>query len=137
MRYALWTIQALLAALFFAAGAMKLLTPTDQLTQMIPLPGLLIQVVGVAECLGALGLILPGLLRIRPRLTVLAAYELVHVMVGATIVTLVIADPLSALMPAAVGCLCAFVAYGRSRRALQSTPERRVARRSQAFPAAA
>jgi uncharacterized membrane protein YphA (DoxX/SURF4 family) len=112
--YLLWTLQALLAALFLMAGAMKLVTPADALTEMIPLPELLIRVVGTAECLGALGLILPGLLKIRPGLTVIAAVELIHIMVGATIVTLVTQDALSALMPVAVGAIAAFIAYGRT-----------------------
>jgi hypothetical protein len=105
---------------------MKLVTPIDMLTEMIPLPALLIRVVGAAECLGALGLILPGLLRIRPRLTVLAAVELMHIMLGATLVTLVTADAVSAIMPIAVGCLAAFVAYGRLRLAPQQASRSRV-----------
>jgi uncharacterized membrane protein YphA (DoxX/SURF4 family) len=137
MRFALWTTQALLAALFLAAGSMKLLTPSDQLTQLVPLPVLLTKCVGAAECLGAIGLILPGLLKIRPELTILAAAELVHIMIGATIVTLVIADPLSAVMPLAVGALCAFVAYGRSRLALHAAPQRRIRHQVSRLPAAA
>ena len=135
MRYALWSIQALLAVLFLFAGATKLVMPVDQLTSMIPLPALLIQFVGVAECLGAIGLVLPGLLHIRPRLTILAAVELVHIMIGATLLTLVTADAVAALMPLAVGCLAAFVAYGRARLAPFSEAPRR--RRVQAAPLAA
>ena len=43
----------------------------------------------MAEVLGAIGLILPGLLRIRPDLTPLAAVGLVIIMIGATALTLV------------------------------------------------
>jgi hypothetical protein len=130
---ALWILQGLLAALFLFAGAMKLVTPADMLTTMIPLPELMIRFVGIAECLGAVGLILPGLLRIHPQLAVFAAVELVHVMIGATILTLVTADTVSALMPVAVGCLCAAVAYGRYRQA----PHQAAIRRSSALPLAA
>ncbi len=127
MTYLLWTLQALLAALFVFAGGMKLIAPIDTLTDLIPLPGLLIRFVGVAEVLGGLGLILPSVLRIRPRLVVLAAVELAHIMVGAAIVTLVTTDALSALVPVAVGCLAIFIAYGRARLAPQTAAPRRTA----------
>ena len=44
--------------------------------------------IGVAEVLGAIGLILPGVLRIRPGLTPLAAAGLVIIMIGATVIGL-------------------------------------------------
>jgi hypothetical protein len=114
--YALWILQALLALAFVAAGSMKLVLPVELLTAQIPLPGLFIRIVGLAELLGGLGLILPGLLRVRPSLTWVAAVELAHVMLAATLLTLAMGgDPTLALMPLAVGLLLAFVAYGRWR----------------------
>jgi uncharacterized membrane protein YfcA len=71
--------------------------------------------IGVAEVLGGIGLILPGLVRIRPSLTPLAAAGLVIIMIGATVITLVGGDLLAALIPLVVGLLAAFVAYGRWR----------------------
>ena len=112
---ALWIIQGLLALLFLFAGSMKLIVPIEMLTaQMpLPLPGLFLQFIGVAEVAGAIGLILPGLLRIRPILTPLAACGLLIIMVGATVVTLAGGEVLPALLPLVMGLLCAFVAYGR------------------------
>ncbi len=115
MTYALWIIQGLLALLFLFAGGMKLILPLDALTQQVPLPGWFLRFIAVAELLGAIGLILPGLLGIRPGLTPLAAAGLVIIMIGATALTLTIADVASALMPLVVGLLAAFVAYGRWR----------------------
>ncbi len=115
MTYALWIVQGLLALLFLWAGGMKLVLPLETLTGPIPLPGLFLRFVGVAEVLGALGLILPGLLRIRPGLTPLAAAGLVIIMIGATGVTLAGGDIAPALIPLVVGCLAAFAAYGRWR----------------------
>jgi DoxX-like family len=114
MRYVVWSVQGLLALVFVFAGAMKLITPVEVLAEQTPLPGLLIQFVGVAELLGGLGLVLPCLLRIRPGLTVLAAVELAHVMLGAVVITLAIGGGALALMPAIVGLLLGFVAYARS-----------------------
>src|ERR671926_387714 len=79
MTYVLWIIQVLLALLFLFTGGMKLVIPPDVLASMgspnqIPLPGWFVRFIGVCEVLGALGLLLPGLLRIKPSLTPLAAF---------------------------------------------------------------
>ncbi len=117
MTYALWIVQALLALLFLFAGGIKLVLPLEKLTGPMPMPlsGLFLRFVGVAEVLGAIGLILPGLLRIRPGLTPLAAAGLVIIMIGATVLTLAGGDVAMALIPLVVGLLSAFVAYGRWR----------------------
>ena len=115
MTYALWIVQGLLAALFLFAGVMKLVLPLDKLTGPIPLPGLLLRFIAVCEVLGALGLILPGLLRIRPGLTPLAAAGLVIIMIGATVINLAGGDVVPALITLVVGLLAAFVALGRWR----------------------
>jgi hypothetical protein len=111
----LWIVQVLLAALFLFAGGLKLVLPLDQLKGPVELPGLFLRFIGVVEVLGALGLILPGLLRIRTGLTPLAAAGLVIVMIGATVISVMVGDPAPALVPFAVGSLSAFVAYGRWR----------------------
>jgi hypothetical protein len=113
MTYVLWIVQGLLALLFLFTGGIKLVLPLEVLTEGSPLPGWFVRFLGVAEVLGAIGLILPGLLRIRPGLTPLAAAGLVIIMIGATVVTLVGAGVAPALIPLVVGLLLAFVAYGR------------------------
>ncbi|HYR87770.1 MAG TPA: DoxX family protein [Terriglobia bacterium] len=111
----LWIFQGLLALLFLFAGGVKLILPIEEMTQQIPLPGLFLRFIGVCEVLGALGLILPGLLRIRPWLTSLAAAGLVIIMIGAIVVNLVTGQGVLALIPLVVGILLAFIAYGRWR----------------------
>jgi hypothetical protein len=113
MNYALWIVQGVLALIFLFSGGMKLVTPLEVLTEQMPLPGLFVRFIGVAEVLGAIGLILPGLLRIRPGLTPLAAAGLVIIMIGATVLTLVGGGVALALIPLVVGLLSAFVAYRR------------------------
>ena len=113
MTYALWIVQGLLALIFLFAGGTKLVLPLEKLTGPVSLPGLFVRFIGVAEVLGALGLILPGLLRIRPVLTPLAAAGLMIIMIGATVLTLAGGDIALALIPLVVGLLAAFVAYGR------------------------
>lgn len=79
------------------------------------LTGLFLRFIGVAEVLGAAGLILPGLLGIRPGLTPLAASGLAIMMIGATVVTLAGETVVLAPIPLVVGVLVVFVAYGRWR----------------------
>jgi uncharacterized membrane protein YphA (DoxX/SURF4 family) len=121
MKYALWIVQVLLALVFLFAGGVKLVMPFEEMAaQMtVPLPEWFLRFIAVAEVLGALGLVLPGLLRIRPGLTPLAAAGLVILMIGATGTTLVGGDVAPALFPLVVGLFAAFVAYGRWRLAPQ------------------
>ena len=119
MNILLWIIQILLALLFLFAGGMKLILPIEVLTSMGPpnqvqLPGLFIKLIGVCEVLGALGLILPGLFRVKTWLTPLAAAGLVIIMIGAVAVSLKLGVG-AALLPFVVGLLLAFVAYRRRR----------------------
>ena len=111
----LWVIQGLLAAVFLFAGGFKLAVPLAALAKVSPLPAPFLKFIGVCEVSGAMGLILPGLLRIRTGLTPLAAGGLVIIMLGATVVTVVTQGPAGAAVPFVVGILAATVAYGRWR----------------------
>ena len=121
MSWILWIVQALLALLFLYAGGMKLILPVEEMTAQVPMPGLLLRFIGVCEVLGAIGLIVPGLTRIRPELTPLAAAGLVIIMVGATVITLMYMPASWAVLPLVTGVLAAFVAYGRWRLAPQAS----------------
>ena len=112
---ALWVIQGLLAALFLFAGGFKLALPLAALAKVSPLPAAFLKFIGVCEVTGAVGLILPGLLRIRTGLTPLAAAGLVIIMIGATVVTVATQGAAPAALPFCVGILAATVALGRRR----------------------
>jgi uncharacterized membrane protein YphA (DoxX/SURF4 family) len=115
MTYALWIVQVLLALLFLFAGGTKLVLPIEEMTKQMPMPGWFLRFIGMVEILGGLGLVLPGLFRIRPGLTPLAALGLVIIMIGATVLSIRIGGVVMGLIPAVVGLLAAFVAYGRWR----------------------
>jgi hypothetical protein len=115
MNRTLWIVQGLLALLFMAAGGMKLIMPLTLLTAQLPLPGVCVRLIGGAEVLGAIGLIVPGVLRFRPGLTPLAAAGLVIIMAGAAVFTLATGGGALAVVPLAIGFLAACVAYGRWR----------------------
>ncbi|HEY4219067.1 MAG TPA: DoxX family protein [Gemmatimonadaceae bacterium] len=109
----LWTIQVILTLLYLFTGATKLILPIAKLEGTVVLPGLFIRFIGVCEVLGALGLLLPGWTGIRRGLTPLAACGLFIIMIGATVVTIMEGMLALALLPAVVGILVAYVAYGR------------------------
>jgi len=116
MNILLWALQILLAVYFLATGVIHLILPTGlpaQMGWMYELsPGLHV-FSGVAEILAALGLILPGITKIQPRLTPLAAAGLVLVMVGAAVWHIQRGELPNLLMNGLLAVLAGFVAYGR------------------------
>ena len=117
MNRTLWVLQILLAALFLFSGAAKFFTPAEQMTQGMPgwMSIAFLHFIGVCEMLGGIGLILPGLLHIKPGLTPLAAACLTIIVIGATVVTVMAGMMATALIPLVTSVLAAFVAYGRWR----------------------
>ena len=110
----LWSAQVLLALLFIFAGGTKLVMPLAMLEQgPIHLPGTFLRFIGVAEVLGGLGLVLPGIFRTHRHLTPLAAAGLVIIMMGAVVVTALGGSVLGALFPAGVGSLAMVVCTRR------------------------
>ena len=110
----LWVVQGLLAALFLFAGVMKFVMSPEAMAGPVALPIGFIRFIGACETLGAIGLILPGLLRIHAELTPLAAAGLVIIMAGAVVVTAMGGMIAPAVVPLVVGALAAVVAYGRA-----------------------
>jgi putative oxidoreductase len=113
----LWIAQGVLAALFIFGGGYKLVAPAAQLAAIIPLPPLFIKFIGLCEFTGGLGLVLPGIFRIRTDLTPLAATGLTIIMVGAVITTVLTVGTAPAIFPFVVGVLTTTVACGRRQRA--------------------
>jgi uncharacterized membrane protein YphA (DoxX/SURF4 family) len=109
---ALWALQALLAALFLFAGIMKLGMSTSQLAQ-IGLPVAFMRFIAIAELAGGLGLLLPGLVRIRRELTPLAASGLSVIMIGAVLFSALRISIGAAVPPLVTGLLLAVVLRGR------------------------
>ena len=109
----LWTVQGLLAALFLFAGISKLIMPAAALEAQAHLPSAFLKFIGICETLGAIGLILPELTRIRRDLTPLAAAGLVIIMTGATVISAIQGPVAGAIVPAVAGLLAAYVVRGR------------------------
>jgi hypothetical protein len=74
LHVSLWIVQILLSLTLIWSSAMKLFQSPKELSAMWPWAGEvsvgLVKITGIVDLLGALGLILPMLLRIKPILTV-------------------------------------------------------------------
>lgn len=110
---ALWTLQVVLAGLFLFAGGFKLTIPPAALAEQTGLPAPFMQFIALAEVAGGLGMLLPGLIRVRRELTPLAAAGLTLVMVGAVVISVLRVSVSAAMMPLVVGVLLVTVVRGR------------------------
>ena len=117
LHISLWVAQVLLAAMFLMSGFMKLAQPIDKLSQMLPwasqVPEALVRFIGLSEVLGAVGLILPSLLRIKPQLTAWAAIGIAVIMLFATFFHISRGETGAIGMNICLALLAAFVAWGR------------------------
>lgn len=118
MEIALWVVASLLAAVMLVAGVVKALQPREKLL----LAGIgwiedfsdnAVKLIGVAEFLGAIGLILPAVLDIASFLVPIAAACLALLMVGAIVVHLRRGERAAIRIPLALLAAAAFVAFGR------------------------
>ncbi|QEC40851.1 DoxX family protein [Pseudobacter ginsenosidimutans] len=113
----LWVVQILLAVIFIWAGFMKIF-----LTENLPFlwkktnPGLSL-ITGVVDLSAGFGIILPGLLRIKPPLTIYAAYGTIVLMVAASIFHISRGEANEIGFNVVVIVMAAFVAWGRQSKA--------------------
>jgi uncharacterized membrane protein YphA (DoxX/SURF4 family) len=117
LHYALWGVQLLLGLMFTMAGLMKATKPIAELAPQIPwtavVPVALTRFIGVSELAGGIGVLLPALTRILPRLTGVAAAGLTLVMILATGFHIVRGEFGAVPITVVLGGLAAFVAWGR------------------------
>lgn len=113
----LWVTQVLLAATLIWAAAMKLFQPIEKLSAMWPWAGqapvALVKCTGVIDLLGALGLLLPALLRIRPKLTPIAAVAIIILMICASIFHIARSEASVIGVNIIFALMAAFIAWGR------------------------
>ncbi len=87
MNAAIWIAQGILAAVFLAAGLLKLTQPREVLQQKTPyvedFTDGQVKAVGTVEVLGAIGVVMPAALGVAPILTPIAACGLALIMVFA------------------------------------------------------
>lgn len=115
MDIVLWVVQALLAVAFLASGLMKVLQPKEKLAPRMKYvedySQNAIRAIGIAEILGAIGLVLPRLTGILPWLTPLAAAGLALIMIGAALTHLRRGEKQSIVINIVLLLLAAFVFF--------------------------
>jgi hypothetical protein len=115
MNVLLWIAQLLLAAIMVAAGGSKLFLPRARLAEKMSwtkdAPIALVKLLGLAELLGAFGLILPRLTGIAPILTPIAAGGVSLILIGALATKLRHRD--SPALPAVAMLLAVLIVVGR------------------------
>lgn len=117
MNIALWIVQILLAVAFLGSGVMKLTQPKEKIASSMAWAAdftpPVIKLIGLAEVLGAVGLVLPAVTGIAPVLVPLAAVGVALVMVGAIITHARRGEAQMIAVNAVLLLLAVFVAWGR------------------------
>lgn len=117
MNTVLWILQIVLAAAFGLAGIGKLTQPKEKLQERMgwveDYSANTVKLIGTAELLAAIGLILPAATGILPWLTPLAALGLVVIMVLAIPVHLRRHETPMVVVNVVLALLAAFVAWQR------------------------
>lgn len=118
MNTILWVVAGLLATVFAMAGLMKTVQPREKLIES----GLAwvddfspqsVKLIGGAELLGALGLVLPPAFDVAPGLAPVAAVGLAVMMVGAAVTHLRRNEVQMIVVNGILFALAVFVAWGR------------------------
>jgi len=114
----LWIAQVLLAATFIWAGFMKIVKP-----EQLPFPWVkdnanLVLFTGIVDLLGGIGILLPSLLRIQPKLTIYAAYGILLLMAFAIVFHVSRGEAKDIGFNVFVILLAGFVAIGRQTKAV-------------------
>ena len=117
LNISLWIAQVVLAAMFIMAGIMKSTQPIEKLSSMLPwvtnVPEILVRIIGVCEFFGAIGILLPSLLRIQPKLTPTAATGIVIIMVLAIGLHLSRGESSVLGINIFIAVVASFIAWGR------------------------
>lgn len=117
----LWVAQALFGLMFIMAGASKAMQPIEALAESMPwvttVSAGLVKFIGISELLGGIGLLLPSILRIKPQLTVWAAYGLALVMVLAGVFHATRGEYSAIGVNVFMMAIAIFIAWGRSKKA--------------------
>ena len=122
MNVLLWICQVILVAAFGMAGISKATSPIPDLAAQLGWPGdippLLVRFIGISEFTAAVGLLLPSLFRIKPKLTVWAAIGLVTLMTLALTFHITRGEMFAIPINLGFGLLAAYVVWGRNKKAI-------------------
>ncbi len=115
MNTILWIVQGILATTFLWAGFMKLFKPEDLSFPWVKDNATLVLITGIVDLLGGLGIVLPALLRIRPKLTIYTAYGMTTLMTLASIFHISRGEAKDISFNIFMLLMAIFVAWGRQK----------------------
>ena len=119
MNVTLWIVAGVLALFFLGAGVTKISRSKEKLLEnanmgwVADFPPGLVKLIGIAEVLGAIGLVLPAALDIAPILVPIAATGLAVIMAGAIITHARRSEYQAVVINVVLLALTVFVAWGR------------------------
>ncbi len=111
----LWLAQGILAVTMIWAGSMKIFIPEGLPFPWIKDHGNLVLLTGIIDLLAGIGIMLPAVLRIKSKLTVLAAYGIVILMAAACFFHISRGEAKDIGFNMFMLILAFFVAWGRQR----------------------
>jgi hypothetical protein len=121
----LWIVQVLLALTFVGTGIWKFVTPIPELAAKMPWMGQVspsfLYATAVFDTLGGLGVLLPSMTRIRPRLTVFAALGCAALQASAIVFHVSRGETANTPFNFVLVALSLFVAWGRHAKAAFAT----------------
>ncbi len=116
----LWIAQVILSLALIWSAATKLFQSEDVLAKMWPWTinnkGLL-KLTGVLDLLAGIGLVLPALTRIQPKLTIYSAYGTVALMIAASIFHTARGEASQIGVNIFFAVIAVFIAWGRQKKA--------------------
>jgi len=117
LNIALWVAQVILASSLIWASSLKLFQSVDKLAAMWPwvaqVPQAMLKFTGIVDMLAGFGLVLPTLLRIKPKLTAVAALGVIVLMVCASVFHIMRGEASVIGVNVVFAVLAAFIAWGR------------------------
>ena len=121
LKIGLWTAQVIVFVLFTLFGGMKLLMPVDKLAEMWVWPGQVptwfLHLTGILDVAGGIGVLLPAITRVQPRLAVLAALGCTLLQIAAIIFHLSRGEAAVVPLNAVLLALSVFILWGRGKQA--------------------
>jgi hypothetical protein len=116
---ALWIVQGLNAVVYVGTAVWKFATPVPTLAGMIPwageVPPAFLYFTAAVDLAGGVGIVVPSLLRVWPRLTVAAAVGCTALQVCAVLFHVARGEVASTPFNVLMGASSAWVAWARSR----------------------
>ena len=113
----LWIVQGILALTFIWTGFMKIFQPEKLPFPWVKDSGYLAFITGIIDLLAGIGIVLPALLRIQPKLTIYAAYGIITLMIAASIFHILRGEASSIGFNIFMALLALFIAWARQTKA--------------------